>query len=635
SALWKIPAAGGTPTRVGPPDGTTWKAIAVMAPAGNKLALVTQDSASKPSLWATDGTTAGTIRIPLTLPGQSTESTVGYALTTWQDGVYFSTTHANVASASWRTDGTIAGTKVLKTVKPPYGIGDGMLAGTDGVYYLASTQKGLQLWRSQGTDKTTVALKGTPLISYGLQSAPVITPTASTVYMLSGQATGAEALTRMKTPKGGTLQLTRPEGVNGSGVPPHPLGAPPYQMRNGNLLQFVSTGRGQELWQIDLAKGKSRSLFKLSLALRSGGSLGFNGTTPAGELFTRYGGDALCQVFVTNGASRGTSVLAEDKNAIGFIFEKIGETWYFSPKYGMSSLASPITKTDGTIPGTIVIKTADGAQPKRIGNIVPFQGALYFINPTADGKKRELWRTDGTPAGTVLVANTWYGDATESINHLSAAGGKLYFSLFRNSKHHIWQSDGTTAGTVEVNPATTFATFLAPAVDLAGKAIILAKPASTDDIQWWSIANGTFTRIESPPIAFADPGVSSYPSFAVAGSQLFFTASLNKDSELWVTNGTTAGTRLVKDINPGPQPSLPSSMLAVGNYVHFIASHPDYGRELWRSDGTQAGTVLAADVDPGPNSSIPHGFKAMDGRLYFSAYRRTTDRELYSVDMPQ
>ena len=633
-ALWKVPAAGGTPVRVGPPDGTTWRAIAAMQPAGSKVALVTVDQANKPLLWTTDGTTAGTQRIPLALPGQSTESTVGYALTKWQDAVYFATIQSGVASGLWRTDGTAAGTTLLKTVKAPFGIGDGMLPGTDGFYFFTSTEKGLQLWRSQGTTASTVTLKGTPLISYAMPYAPIITPTASTVYMLSGQATVQEALVRMKNAKGGSLQLTRPETTNATGVPAHAIGTPPYQIRNGSILSFVNTSRGQEMWQINPDNGKSKSVFKLTFALKSGGTIGFNATTPAGELFTRYGGDALCQVFVTNGAARGTTVLAEDKNAGGFSFAKAGDTTYFSPDYPLTSLASTITKTDGTAAGTTVIKTTDSATPKRLGNIVPFQGALYFISPSADGKKQALWKTDGTPAGTVLVANTWYGDATESITNLSAAGGKLYFAIGHNSKYHIWQSDGTAAGTSEVNPANTFIALSSPAIDLAGKALIVARPESTDDPQWWSIANGTFTRIQSPPVAYANSTAAGFPSAAVAGSQLFFTAGLESDGEIWVTNGTTAGTHLVKDINPGPEGSWPSSMLGVGNYVYFIASNPDSGRELWRSDGTQIGTVLAADVEPGPNSSVPHGLKAMDGRLYFNAFRRTTGRELYSVSMP-
>jgi len=102
-----------------------------------------------------------------------------------------------------------------------------------------------------------------------------------------------------------------------------------------------------------------------------------------------------------------------------------------------------------------------------------------------------------------------------------------------------------------------------------------------------------------------------------------------------VTDGTTAGTHLVKDINPGTESSEPINMLAVGDEVYFIAFDDDHGRELWRSDGTEAGTVLVADVEPGPTSSWPTSLKAMGGKLYFSATRRATGWELYSVDLPQ
>src|SRR5688572_6412153 len=67
--------------------------------------------------------------------------------------------------------------------------------------------------------------------------------------------------------------------------------------------------------------------------------------------------------------------------------------------------------------------------------------------------------------------------------------------------------------------------------------------------------------------------------------------------ELWRSDGTVAGTRLVKDIFPGPEGShLGTQMTELNGNVFFPANDGVYGRELWVSDGTEEGTHLLADI---------------------------------------
>src|SRR5919108_505689 len=74
-------------------------------------------------------------------------------------------------------------------------------------------------------------------------------------------------------------------------------------------------------------------------------------------------------------------------------------------------------------------------------------------------------------------------------------------------------------------------------------------------------------------------------------------------AELRRSDGTAAGTRLVRDIAPGTESSPPFYLTRVGDFFLFQAYDPDHGFELWRSDGTAAGTELVKDIDPGRTGS--------------------------------
>ena len=150
-----------------------------------------------------------------------------------------------------------------------------------------------------------------------------------------------------------------------------------------------------------------------------------------------------------------------------------------------------------------------------------------------------------------------------------------------------------------------------------------------------------------PPAPSSSPKHGSYPySLTNVNGTLFFTAddSVHGD-ELWKSNGTAAGTVLVKDINPGSRAriQLPDErqrhavflrqrrrarLWTVEEQWHgrrhrprqrhqprtrLVSSRPDehqrhavfraddgvHGIELWKSNGAAAGTVMVKDINPG------------------------------------
>ena len=79
---------------------------------------------------------------------------------------------------------------------------------------------------------------------------------------------------------------------------------------------------------------------------------------------------------------------------------------------------------------------------------------------------------------------------------------------------------------------------------------------------------------------------------------------------------STAGTSMVKDINPrGGFGSIP--LIGVDGILYFSATDGEHGMELWRTDGTDAGTWMVKDVFPGSHGSRPanlyHGIAAIGG----------------------
>jgi ELWxxDGT repeat protein len=95
------------------------------------------------------------------------------------------------------------------------------------------------------------------------------------------------------------------------------------------------------------------------------------------------------------------------------------------------------------------------------------------------------------------------------------------------------------------------------------------------------------------PIA-APTGVSG---LTASGGRIYFTGSTpTRGQELWVTDGTEAGTRLVKDANPGATSSSPRNLTDVAGTLYFTANASFSGVELWKTDGTTAGTAKVTDV---------------------------------------
>ncbi len=140
---------------------------------------------------------------------------------------------------------------------------------------------------------------------------------------------------------------------------------------------------------------------------------------------------------------------------------------------------------------------------------------------------------------------------------------------------------------------------------LEPRQLLNADPVLLKDINTDPNSNAIYYQVSDP---------------TTVGSVAYFASTDSANgNELWKTDGTVAGTVLVKDIAAGPDGSYPNQFVPLGSYVFFTAATPQSGTELWRTDGTPNGTQLVLDINPGAASSYPDNFYVADGKLYFQA----------------
>ncbi len=117
---------------------------------------------------------------------------------------------------------------------------------------------------------------------------------------------------------------------------------------------------------------------------------------------------------------------------------------------------------------------------------------------------------------------------------------------------------------------------------------------------------------------------SSAGQLTAVGRTVYFGADDGRHGyELWRSDGTPRGTRMVKDIRPGAMSSQVFSLANVSGTLYFTADDGSHGAELWRSDGTGAGTRLVKDINPGIVGSSGFWLTGVGPTLYLLAYDGT------------
>jgi ELWxxDGT repeat protein len=634
-------------------------------------------------LWITDGTPQGTRHFKDLEPGPSSSEPRSFVL--MNGTVYFS-----AADAIWKSDGTPEGTVVVKD-----GVSATQLtvAGSRLFFNGYTTAAGSEPWVSDGTEAGTRQLAD--IVPGGDSSGGYpMTPLGDRVlfaandrvrgtepWISDGTAAGTKMLRDVFPGAGSAVGAWAPAVIGGTAI-------------------FSARGHGHdfEVWKTDGTEAGTMLLRDILPGSDGSSPRGFRNA--GGKVFfAAWSGRSTSELWTTDGTDAGTRLVRTTGPRLAVVdfygdtFTNIDGVVYFTgatPLHGYEPW-----KSDGTDAGTSMVANVaqDTAPSSTPRNLRAARDWVYFeawdgldFNDDPGVEPRSLWRTDGTPEGTVELLEKRVSDTT-------VVGGTLFFR--RNNV--LWTSDGTPAGTKEATelagrfkdqpfPAFSFgdtllvgsegklwATKLAPGsavvpldqpigygyVEYAGRVFYFSRAehgGSFSVIATDGTPGGTYV------VARGIGGYVQSDTPAVMGGHLYFMTGGN-GTRLWKTEGTFEGTVVVKEIPGGGElltvagrrlffsggtnlwtsdgtgsgtyelPVLSTETIAAaGDRVVFRAADSTAGAELWVSDGTIGGTRLLRDIRNGTAGSQPSSMVRFGGLVYFRAADEVHGSEVWVTD---
>ena len=672
--VWKVGPKPGSPVLVQSLLAPRWRYSGVsMEEAGGRLFLIRFDSGRNAfSLWETDGTSRGTLRLT------EFKGRLSRFFTLDGDRVVFAASlEEGQLPELWSLE---PGMESPRRLRSPRLLPQTLVQLGNHLFFAAGPENDPSLWRTDGTRS------GARLVQ------DLCTGTCEFSLLLFRTALGHLFFTDMDyglftTDESGEpvfLARNMPPVYDGLGL------ADLAPLPNDRVVfSGFDERNGPEPWVSDLTPGGTDRILPLGTTLAAGSWI--MNLTPFGDkvLFSGCNGESA-GAFASDGTAAGTFLLTVDpeEGACRSFYPFVPFTVFEDVAF--FEVGGKLWRTDGTPGGTLPLLsltppfirgaqklgdkllfvldplnlsdfsqwfwqfwTSDGTEAGtrksfdlRLGgtptSFVSVGGEVFFVAQAAEPPFHSmLWRTDGTEAGTRRLVTS--GHPIEAVR----LGGKTILALEGSERlsKELWLTDGTAAGTVPL-----FADPEAP-----------GRPKNTFGLTVWKDAVWFFTGTDDPSVGLretfalwrsdgtvagtrlvktlslprTDSGFLLEPLLTPAGDTLFFRADDGVHGfELWKTDGTEEGTVRVEDIAPGAANAHPSELVAFDGKLWFAAKDGVHGQELWLTDGTAAGTRLVEDIYPGPSPSAPEQLTAVAGKLFFTANDGVHGRELWVETSP-
>jgi ELWxxDGT repeat protein len=512
----------------------------------------------------------------------------------------------------WGTDGTAAGTVGLGTPGNVIQYSTLRVGGNTYFFQTGAQQTVTALWRSNGTRAGThlvadFAAIGTVSDIWGSVGNAVI-------FQVQESGRGRE-LWRSDGTESGTYRFTDFADMD--------TAIYARLIANGRLYFVVDRGGGEfEFWVSDGTTSGTRRLSQIPNSTQTQASIAMTrvGRFIFANLTTTTAGGEIWRIDLDNNDAVSQVADIAPGTDSGITADNFGAVNGLLVFTASSSTANPqsLWRSDGTAPGTFQI-----ANLSPISEIPRFEGptaANRLVFRVANGLSADVWSTDGATATQLTeLHGGWIAGRVDGWVYMNVGAGEL------------WRTDGTAANTRRL-------TGLPPnlnnvQVTGAGSLLFVRASALPGPISQWryDVATDTATllRAHEPSPNGWVPDVFSYTQ----GRLYFDSRHPITGHELWISDGTIAGTQLLRNIatETRTQPSEPRHLFAHGGILYFTANDGISGRELWRSDGTPGGTQLVLDIAPGTADSDPISFFVYNDRVYFFAYDGGFDRGTYRL----
>jgi ELWxxDGT repeat protein len=301
--------------------------------------------------------------------------------------------------------------------------------------------------------------------------------------------------------------------------------------------------------------------------------------------------------------------------------------------------------------GTALPATAQRYLVKEI-NPAGWQGGVASVEMAVLGSQvlfgaddgshgKELWISDGTAEGTVLVKDIWPPEVEDPLEEYSSSpdrfvtvGSNVYFTADvppvpteedpdpYSCGTTLWVTDGTEAGTEQIPICPTQSRWA-----VMGPSLYVFAQAESFNTSLVKVTGSTYAALKelnTTDLAVVD--------FDIYGPRLVFKGhDFAHGWELWMSDGSGAGTVMLKDLNPGSDYSNPQHIVEFDGRAWFAARDADGDYELWVSDGSAAGTERFIDLN-GSGSDGAQELETAGNHLFFCATDGSHGLELWSTD---
>lgn len=378
--------------------------------------------------------------------------------------------------------------------------------------------------------------------------------------------------------------------------------------------------------------------------------------------FTAYDSNAGGTKLVrSDGTAAGTYVLRSDLEWV-YLEGVLGNRLLFRADLpGVTG--SELYYSEGTEATTLVVKDIyAGANSGYYGLDIVFSNsvALFIAN---DGTGWKLWRTDGTGVNTTVYdaslisnarfsglgflksagGNTYFMNGTDAKVNLGAnpfignavsANGRSFYFAGTGSGSSLFSTDGLTARNhIDLDSTTTSWSYKGMIASTNGVYFQVKSAATGWELYFHDGSTGA-------PVFLGDnnPGPADFLPYnkmegVILNNKLIFPAvTASNGDELWISDGTPAGTFMLKDIHTGASSSYPRKFYVDGIYAYFYADNGINGAELWRTDGTAIGTVMVKNINLLPESSFAAEFTVIGSQVFFNAKDASHGYELWKTD---